>query len=253
MKQLPNLILKIVICLFLVRSSENLYSQPASEFDEIVFKIYNQNFNTVPAKIGKLKKTSPQIANYLQIDYLWWEMISFNCYANESEFIAALKGLNNPDKNGAYQVIDRLIYFTYQIRYENFKNRSFSKYLTMLKFHLFMENTDFRSMSNPDSFIISMFRLTDELNMYMKYQFLLDHGFSTKSSAEKCRLSLLKTERMFNPEYKSFDVVKTYLLAKIYLEIEKDNQKAFVKFRKLSILFPENIIFKKAVSDCKKQ
>jgi hypothetical protein len=57
---------------------------------------------------------------------------------------------------------------------------------------------------------------------------------------------------MYNSEYKSFDIVKTYLLAKIYFEIEGDKQKAFVKFTKLSSMFPKNTIFKQAVADCKR-
>lgn len=253
MKLILTFNLKLILCLLSFLPFQDLYSQPAAGFDEIIFEIYNLDFIEVPAKIAELKKTSPKIANYLQIDYLWWKLISVHSQANESEFLAALALINNPDKNNAYRNYDRLIYFTYQIRYENLKNKNLSKYLTLLKFHFFMENIDVGDIKNPDSFVLSMFGLMDELDAFMKYKFLADYGLSTKSNAEKCRLSLQKMESMHNQEYQSFDVVKTYLLAKIYLEIENNKQMALTKFSKLSTRFPGNTIFKQTIADCKKQ
>ncbi len=241
--------MNLILCLIFFLSFQGSYSQPASDFDEIVSEIYNQDFRKVSAKIEKLKKLSPQVANYLQIDYLWWKLISANSVTNESEFLAALDELNNNDKNITYQDYNRLINFTYKIRYENLKNKTFSKYMTLLKFHSFMENIDKNNLKNKDSFITSMFELMDVLNVFMKYKFLTDHGFDTKNNIEKCYSSLRKIESMSNAEYKSFEVVKTYLLAKIYLEIELDFKKALDKFSKLSNMFPGNTIFKQTVDD----
>ncbi|MDP3173645.1 MAG: hypothetical protein Q8M88_04340, partial [Phenylobacterium sp.] len=218
------------------------------EVDEIIFKVYNQDFNEVPEKIETLRKTSPQISQYIKIDYLWWKMISFYSNSNESEFIAELDELKDDNKIFEYQNYDRLIYFTYQIRYENLKDKKFSKYLTLLKFHFFMKTIDMNSTIESTSFVVCMFKLMNELDEFMKYKFLYDHGFNTKINLEKCSISLQRIENIHNYEYKSFDVVKTYLLAKIYLEIENDNQKALNKFQKLSKLFPGNNIFKLTVT-----
>ncbi len=252
MKKILAINPKIIYFIFLILPFHELYGQSAAKFDEIVSNIYNLDFKEVPEKIEELRKISPQIANYLQIDYHWWKMISFQSEQNESEFVAVLNELNNPDKNNRYQNFDRLIFFTYQIRYENLLKKNFSKYLTLLKFHFFMENIDSKNIKNSDSFMISIFNLMDETNTFMKYKFLNDHGFKTKNNMEKCRLSLQKIESMSNPEFKSFDAVKTYLLAKIYLEIENDGQKALTKFAKLSDLFPQNTIFRQSINDCKK-
>ncbi len=252
MKNILNSGLRIVLFLFLVLSSQNLYSQPHVLFDEIVYKIYNQDFSDVESKIKELKKISPHTANYLQIDYLWWKMISLYTDSNKLKFLTALNELNSGSKTTDFKNYDRLIYFTYQIRYENLTNKGFSKYLTSLKFHFFLENVNWDELKNSDSFAFSMFALMNELNEFMRCKFLNEHGLKTKNNIEKCRLSLQTIDRMYNSEYKSFDVVKTYLLAKIYKEIERNNEKALDKFMKLALLFPENTIFAEAVADCKK-
>ncbi|MFA5329628.1 MAG: hypothetical protein WC384_17675 [Prolixibacteraceae bacterium] len=251
MKEIFPFYPKLLICILFLLPVKGLHSQTSAQFDDIVSEIYNQSFSAVPSKIEKLKTTSPQTANYLQIDYLWWNMISENSDANEAEFLRKLEDLNNSDKGSSFENFNKLIYFTYQIRYENLKNKSLSKYLTLLKFHFFMDHINLKKPQNPDAFTISMFGMMTELDTFMKYKFLTDHGFKTKNNLEKCQLSLQKIEGMSNLEYKSFDVVKTYLLAKIYLEIENDPRKALAKFTKLGNQFPQNTIFKQSISDCK--
>lgn len=250
MAEILHFRLKLVFFVILLLSFFQVWSQTSSRVDEIIFKVYNQNFDEVPAKIEDLNKISPQIAQYIKIDYLWWSMISNSTTQTESIFLSELKSLT--EKITEDKDFNQLIYFIYQIRYENFRNKSFSKYLTILKFHFFMENINFSCLKNADSFVQSMFILLYEMNEFMKYKFLSDSMFNTKINVEKCRLSLQKIENMSNPEIKSFDVVKTYFLAKIYNDIENDNQKARIKFTKLSNLFPENTIFKQALSEYKK-
>ncbi len=251
MKNFLNSGLKIILCLLFIHASQNLYSQSTVLFDEIVSEIYSQSFNNIEPKIEKLKKTSPLFANYLQVDYLWWKMITFYTDSNKSRFLAELNALNSEKKAGGYSDYNRLVYFTYQMRYENLTNKSFSKYMTALKFHFFIESIDLNKLGSSDSFIKNMFALMTELDVFMKYKFMNDHGFKTKNNTEKCRLCLQKIENMYNSEYKSFGIVKTYLLAKIYFEIEKDYQNANAKFEQLSILFPNNKEFKKAAVECK--
>lgn len=231
----------------------NLHSQPPVEVDEIINNIYNQNFKDVPFKIEILKKTSPQMAQYIKTDYLWWRMISSYSKSAESDFLTSLNSLNDKNYGSKDEDYNKLIYFIYQIRYENLKNKSFSKYLTILKFHFFMENINSEEIRKSDSFVKSMFQLMTEFEVFMKYKFLNDHGFQTQKNKDKCRSSIDKIESIQNADYKSFDIFKTYLLGKIYLEIENNYQQAFIKFKKLSIMFPENKIFQKTIADFKKQ
>ncbi len=253
MKEFSELTSKIIACFLLYLVPQYLYCQPSSKFDETIYSIYNQDFYGVPAKIEILKKTSPQIADYIEIDYLWWKMISVYSEQNELAFISKLNSLNNKTKNSSSQNYNRLMYFTYLMRFENMKDKKYSKYLALLKFHLFMKSMDTNAYESSNSFIACIFKLMNEVDEFMKFKFLNQAGFDTKKNSEKCKLCLQKIEFISNQEYKSFDVVKTYLLAKIYLEIENNKKEALVKFAKLSDLFPNNSIFKKAILDCKKE
>jgi hypothetical protein len=239
--------LKFLLFVLFLFSFIRVWSQTSLRVDEIIMKVYNQDFKDVPAKIEDLHRISPQIAQYIKIDYLWWSMIYKCTTQTESIFLSELKSLNEKDSDD--EDFNRLIYFIYQIRYENLRNKSFSKYLTILKFHFFMESMHSNNSKNTDSFVQSMF---EEMNDFLKYKFLFDSGLNAKINNEKCHLILLKIENMSNSEYRSFDVVKTYLLAKIYKEIVNNNQNASIKFMKLSTLFPENTIFKQSLAECKK-
>lgn len=243
--------LKLFFFAILLMNFIQLRSQSIPETDRIVFKIYNQDFNEIHVSIENLNKTSPQIARYLNIDFLWWKMISDQNQKTEAEFLA---GLNSLIETGSgSQDFDKLAGFIYQIRYENFRNKSFSKYLTILKFHLFVESIKPEQAEKLGSFERSIFEMTTELNSYMKYKFLEGYGLQTKKNKENCRMSLSNIENLQNASFKSFDVIKTYFLGKIYLEIENDKERAILKFEILSGMFPQNSILKKTLSDCKKQ
>ena len=243
--------LKLTLLFLLSLIFFQLRGQPVIEADEIVHKIYNQDFKGIPEKIENLKKSSPQIAEYIKIDYLWWRMISNLNTETETDFLNGLNSVNESDTGN--RDFNKLAYFIYQLRYENLRNKSFSKYLTILKFHLFVENISAKKTEIFDSFEKSIFQMITELNSYMKYSFLEDYGLQAKKNSKNGQSCLDKIENLRNADFKSFDIIKTYFLGKIYIEIENDNQQAISKFEKLSGLFPGNVIFRKTLSDCKKQ
>jgi len=241
--------LKLTLLTLLTLLFFHLRSQPAMETDGIILKIYNQDFNGIPEKIENLKRSSPQIVPYIKIDYLWWRMISNLNTETETDFLNGLNSLN--ETNSGNQDFNKLAYFIYQIRYENLRNKSFSKYLTILKFHLYVGNISYKRTEGFDSFENSIIQMITALNSYMKYRFLEDYGLQAKKNRENCQSCLAKIEKLRNTDFKSFEVIKTYFLGKIYLEIENDHQQAISKFEKLSGMFPENVIFRKTLSDCK--
>ena len=140
----------------------------------------------------------------------------------------------------------------YQIRYDNFKKRSFTRYLNLLKFHIFLQKIDLEEIKKYDPFVISMFMLITEFDLYMEYKILSHNMFQIKKNFNKLMSSLERLENMPNSGNKSFDIIKTYLLGKIYFDIEFNYLEAFKKFQKLSVMFPQNIIFRETAADCKK-
>ena len=67
------------------------------------------DFNEVPVKIEILKKTSPQIAKYFKVEYLWWKMISTFNSSTEALLLSELSSLH--DKNSENENYNKLILF----------------------------------------------------------------------------------------------------------------------------------------------
>ena len=90
-----------------------------------------------------------------------------------------------------------------------------------------------------------------DFDLFMRYKFFSNHGFQTEKNHTKCMSCLDKIEMQNEFENKTFKNCKTYLLGKIYLDIENDYSKANFKFEKLSEMFPGNMIFKKTAEYCR--
>ncbi|MCL6101431.1 MAG: hypothetical protein M1292_02925 [Bacteroidetes bacterium] len=127
MNLVPWVRVKYLLSLIILLISSEIHCQPA-EIDMIVKKIYNQEFGDIQIKIDSLRKNSNNIAQYLEVDYLWWKMISEGNPTSEAEFLSeldVLKSQNSEDDSVNYS---KLFWLIYQIRYENFKNHEISKY-----------------------------------------------------------------------------------------------------------------------------
>lgn len=238
----------IVIILF----SQNILAQPHVAINDAIFKIYNADFENVPSVISKIRKDNPTMASYLDVDFRWWKMITNNSASNESDFLECLNSFRN-NNSTVEEDFERLTYFVYQIRYENFKKQSFSRYLSALKFHIFLGNVDDKRAGKLSSLEKSIFQMTIEFDKYIKYKYLTDYGISSKKNIQQYKICLQNIENMQNDQFISFETIKTYLLGKIYFEIENDYQKAYEKFGKLSADYPDNAIFKAIRRDCKVQ
>lgn len=243
--------IRLVLLLLLLIFSLNIFGQSSYyEVDNIINKVYNLDFENIPEEIANIGKTEPQIACYLRIDYLWWRMISNHSISTESEFCEYLNSFKE-NKSGIEEEFERLTYFMYQIRYDNFKNEGFSRYLTALNFHFFIGKMDNKKAVKLNSLENSILQLTIEFDKYMKYKYLNSFGFYSKRNIEQCQLCLRNIEKMTNVNSNTFATIKNYLLGKIYLEIEKDYLTAYEKFGNLSAAFPGNKIFVGIKKDCK--
>ena len=251
MPLLIRLNLKYLFTILLAALFLSLQGQSLASVDDITNKIFNQDFEGVPAEIDLLRKTSPQQAKYVKVDYLWWKMITDNTKAAEASFLSELDSVVIEKERTGKTDYDRLLYFTYQIRYDNLRKKSFSKYLNLIKLHLFLEKMNPEEVKNSDPFVVSLFNLMIEMDLFMKYKFLSNNGFQPEINRSKCQTSLTLIENLHEPSNKTFGICKTYLLGKIYLDIENDYTKANMKFVELSEMFPGNLIFKKSVEYCK--
>ena len=218
--------------------------QSTRQIDEVVGKIYNNDFVNIKNQLIEIEKTEPQIADYLRFDILWWKMISSNSDADESEFLS-YKNTFIKDNDRDYKDFKKLVYFLYQIRYENFKKTGFSKYLTALKCEVCLQKLDEKKCSvlKPNELII--LQLIVQFDKCLRSKYLSDLGLFKERNEREFYASLSKIENLKNIEFESFETIKNYFLGKIYLEIAHDSIKGLEKFSKLSEDYPGNVVFKK--------
>ncbi len=238
----------VVFCIVLFTFSA--MAQSPNQIDELVNNIYNLDFSAIPNQISELEKTDPQIAGYLRFDYLWWKMVSNNSDSAESEFIAYKNSFLTYTTESSKD-FKTLIYYLYQIRYENYKKTSFSKYLTALKCHAYLLKIDEHNADRLSLLEKNIFQLIVEFDKCLKYRYISELDLITDKYKHQFEISLEKIENLSNSQYSSFETIKNYFLGKIYLEIENDSVKALHKFSELSERFPNNKIFESIKKDCK--
>lgn len=245
---------KLALIFFVINmlSSSDVQSQN-SQIDSIVKNTYNLDFEDISSRLESLKKSQCQISEYLEVDYLWWQMISNLNVDNEKKFLSSLDNIkvnSEIDENRNYS---KLFYFIYQIRYDNLKQREILRYFSIVKLHFYLERVKSTVEKFPNSFLISIVDLIIESDKCMKYELLIKNGFKSANNIDSLNICRTRIENMQNSEYRSFDIVKQYYLGKIYFDIEKDYKKALNKFIALSIECPNNKIFKALIEECNRK
>lgn len=242
--------LKYILGLLLFLFNFSVLGQSSKQIDEIVEKIYNLDFENVESSLERLKLTDPQISGYLKFDCLWWKMIFSNSEATESEFVNYKNGYHEEELSGKKD-FNKLIFFLYQIRYENFKNIGLSRYWTALKCQVFIQKLNDSDTSNFSPLEKIIFQLIVEFNKCLKYSIIDEFNLLQTKNQKKLYSSLEKIERIENENYRSFSTIKDYFLGKIYLEVAHDSVKAYSKFSKLSEEFPDNGVIKELKYSCR--
>jgi hypothetical protein len=252
MNLLPSVRVKYLLSLIILLISSEIRCQPA-EIDLIVKKIYNQEFGDIQTEIDSLRKDSNDIAQYLEVDYLWWKMISEGNSVSETEFLSELDLLKSQYSENDSVNFAKLFYLIYQVRYENLKKHDISKYIALIKFHLYLDHFRNSEIKVQNSFVKSIFELIDLSELNLKYMLLIDNGLNSKQNIKRYEICLARLENLKNSDYTSFEIIKQYYLGKIYLDVEKNYNKALNKFEILSKTCPNNLIFKNIIEDCQKK
>lgn len=235
--------LKFLFGILLLSFSLSAIGQTSELIDEVVGNIYNLDFQNAKIKLAELEKADPQMARYLKFDFFWWKMISSNSVVDESEFLIYKNAfLENIDKDN--RDFMKLIYFLYQIRYDNFKKSGFSKYLTALKCQVYLQMIDEKKMGALKANERTILQLIVEFDKCLQYKYLSDFGLFKQHNERELFAGMEKIERLENREFKSFKTIKNYFLGKMYLEIVHDKVKGLEKFSRLSEDYPRNTVFR---------
>lgn len=241
--------LKFLCSLFLLSLSLSGMGQTSEQIDEVVRNIYNLDFKNVQIKLADLEKSDPQMSRYLKFDFLWWKMVSSNSGVDESKFLIYKNAfLEHVDKDN--KDFMNLIYFLYQIRYDNFKKSGISKYLTALKCQVYLQMIDETKEGSLKANEKTILHLIVEFDKCLQYKYLGDFGLFRPHNERELSACLERIECLENREFKSFQTIKDYFLGKMYLEIVHDSVKGVEKFTKLSAEYPGNSIFEEIRNKC---
>lgn len=148
-------------------------------------------------------------------------MISNKSVASELDF-ANYKNAYQDNINIGDKDFNKLIYYLYQIRYDNLKNVGFSKYWTALKCQVFIQKINDGNAANLRPLERAIFQLIVEFDKCLKYSLIDEFNFLSTQNEKKLLVSLDKIEKIDNGNYSSFLTIKNYFLGKIYLEIAHD-------------------------------
>ena len=242
-------LLKLLFGLSLLSLSLSGMGQTSKQIDEVVGNIYNLDFKNVKIKLADLEKSDPQMARYLKFDFLWWKMVSSNSGTDESEFLIYKNAfLEHVDKDN--KDFMKLIYFLYQIRYDNFKKSGISKYLTALKCQVYLQMIDETKEGVLKANEKTILQLIIEFDKCLQYKYLGDFGLFKPHNERELSAGLERIESLENREFNSFQTIKDYFLGKMYLEIVHDSVKGVAKFSRLSEDYPDNAIFREIMNKC---
>ncbi|MGD9931986.1 MAG: hypothetical protein AB7U05_18345 [Mangrovibacterium sp.] len=199
-------------------------------------------FEKAEKEINELEISSPKEAEFIRMELLWWKMITLGTKHSESAFLEQLKSFSK-SKKIAKSDNNILLYYIYATRYNNYKGSIIRKVSNMVRFQLFLDQWQASIWTSNNSINQSFNNLILEINSYLKSKVSQKCNPFYRDSNENMNIHLKRIESLHNNSYKSFETIKNYLLAKIYLDIEKNKELAFQKFNDLAIQFPKNTIF----------
>jgi len=236
-----------IICLLLIRNlsiAQDCTFQ--ANFDKALYHIYNFEFDEALKESNRISNVAPEEAIFLKMENLWWEMICSPTNKNDSTFIRYLSSV--PKLSSYKESRDiKLIYYSYLARYFNFKHQFFKKTSILIKLHNLLKYYNVSGNHSTDTFIESYRSLSVELYNYLEL-ITINKIIPFSGNTSSSRLAILyKIESIQSDNFESFETIKTYILGKIYLEIEGDQDLALKKFQELTQMFPKNTIFKNTV------
>ena len=210
--------------------------------------LYNFSFSRADSSVLLLSKSDMDRATIYNIkaNLLWWKLISGdspnlnlqNCSYNIDESIR----LNLKNKQRDKDFLLNIIYsYSLKARLESYNGNTlksficFYKSIGYIRECIKISGTDENVNLILGLYLYLMDYIRDEYNLLSTLLFSFPEGNKTKGLEylENCSVSkneMVRTEA-------------NYFLFKIYLDLEKDSNKAFVYVRVLNEQYPDNLVF----------
>lgn len=236
---------RILTALIILLSFHNVsagINNPDKSFEKVFDLIYKQQFSDASHELMQSKNRLDRWEYHiLNLDLLWWEMISGN-NANDYDRLESalakhtsyLKNSENPDS------LEELINLSYSLRLAAIKNNSFVMMVNIYRINRIIERMDTNSLS------------TEQQEIFTIYTAMFNIGksklFFPNSKLRRESITILESNiSSVNPVYKT---ISCYFLSKVYLELDRSPAKARIYCKHLCNIYPGNKIFIYNLEQC---
>ena len=239
-------ILPLVILLYITTFSKPVFS---SEIDSILtnvfINIYNEQYTEAHTAISANKaKLEDFYTDVLTIDLLWWEFVQAKQNnKKQKDFIAFLDKFDSGFKSDEEQKLRQLIKNSYRIRYEFKRFNIIGAINTRATINKLLDEITSDNPDYPEN-QLKLLRLYTSLFQYFEN---LINPFFSKNRREIRDEALVEVERFTRDDDIIVETLSLYFLGRIYLNIEKNNEKGIHCFTKLSEFYSKNELFKEVL------
>ena len=217
-------------------------SNPDKSFEKVFDLIYKQQFSDASHELMQSKNQLDRWEYHiLNLDLLWWEMISGDGTDDYGRLESALekhssdlRDIENPDN------LEELINLSYTLRLAAVKKNSFLVMFTIFRINRIIERMDIGSLSTEQQ---EIFKIYTALFNISKSKLFFPGSKLRRESIEILESNLSSV----NPVYQT---ISCYFLSKVYLEMDKSPAKAQIYCKQLCKIYPGNKIFLHNLEQC---
>jgi len=236
-------ILTSLIILLSVSSESSASNNPDKSFEKIFDLIYKQQFSDASHELLQSKKRLDRWEYHiLNLDLLWWEMISADSTDDYERLESALanhssdlRDIENPD------TLEELINLSYSLRLAAVKKNSLLVMLNIFRINRIIERMDIDRLSMEQKEIFNIYTALFNIS---KSKLFFPGSKLRRESIEILESNLSS----INPVYQT---ISCYFLSKVYLEMDKSPEKARIYCKQLCKIYPGNKIFIHNLEQCR--
>lgn len=234
----------VIILIILLSASTGAagINNPDKSFEKVFDLIYKQQFSDASHELTQSKNQLDRWEYHiLNLDLLWWKMISGNDTNDYKRLQSALvkhsselRNIENPDR------VEELINLSYSLRLAAIKKNSFMMILTVLRINRIIERMDINKLSMEQQ---EIFKIYTALFNISKSKL-----FFPGSKLRREGIEILESN--LNSANIVYQTISCYFLSKLYLEMDKSPAKAKIYCKQLCKIYPSNKIFMYNLEQC---
>lgn len=218
--------------------------------DQAIRAIYNTEFGRADSIIRSGLVADGSEKRVLTLELLWWKMICENTAQAETDFSNYLDRLGERERIKTEGLEAEVIFESYQVRYANYRGKMLKSISLYMQMQSDIKKLGGQQRQASTSLSRSIFALVAELNEYIGIRIEEKVNlFYSKTLDARARQKIEAMNALTNADHPSFELIKHYLLGKVYLEIEKNDTKALEHFTRIETICPANRVIRQLTAE----